>query len=87
MGLDITAVRRQYPTMQMIGGINKHALALGRDAIDEELKKLPFMLESGRYLPAVDHFVPPDVSWDNYRYFCERLRDLIERHQPQSADA
>jgi len=30
----------------------------------------------------VDHFVPPDVSWDNYRYFCEKLRDLIERYPP-----
>lgn len=83
MGLDITAVRRQYPTLQMIGGVNKHALALGREAIDADLAKLPFMLESGRFLPAVDHFVPPDVSWDNYRYFCERLRGLIERYPPQ----
>jgi uroporphyrinogen decarboxylase len=83
MGLDITAVRRQYPTLQMIGGVNKHALALGREAIDADLAKLPFMLERGRFLPAVDHFVPPDVSWDNYRYFCERLRELIEKYPPQ----
>lgn len=83
MGLDITEVRRQYPTLQMIGGINKYSLALGRDAIDQELAKVPFMLESGRYLPAVDHFVPPDVSWDNYRYFCDQLRALIERYPPQ----
>jgi uroporphyrinogen-III decarboxylase len=82
MGLDITAVRRAHPTLQMIGGVNKHALALGRDAIDDDLRKIPLMLESGRYLPAVDHFVPPDVSWDNYRYFCEKLRDLIERYPP-----
>ena len=82
MGLDIVEVRRRYPTLQMIGGIDKHRLALGRDAIDKELEKIPFMLESGRYLPAVDHFVPPDVPWDNYLYFCERLRDLIDRHPP-----
>ena len=77
MGLDITAVRRDYPDLQMIGGINKHALALGREAIDAELAKLPWMLERGRYLPAVDHFIPPDVSWDNYRYFCDRMRALL----------
>jgi len=82
MGLDITEVRKKHPKLQMIGGINKYALALGRDAINAELEKTPFMLESGRYLPALDHFVPPDVSWDNYRYFCERLRDLIERYPP-----
>ena len=83
MGLDITEVRRRYPTLQMIGGLEKHRLALGRQAIDRELAKVPSMLASGRYLPAVDHFVPPDVSWDNYRYFCEQLRELIERYPPQ----
>ena len=36
-GLDITEVRRQHPTLGMIGGINKFALAHGRDAIDKEL--------------------------------------------------
>jgi len=87
MGLDITEVRRRYPALQMIGGIDKHQLALGREAIDRELSKVPFMLESGRYLPAVDHFVPPDVSWDSYRYFCERLRGLIERYPPVPAAA
>jgi uroporphyrinogen decarboxylase len=85
MGLDICELRRQHPTLGMIGGINKYALALGRDAIDEELRKVPSMLESGRYLPAVDHSVPPDVSWDDYRYFCERLRELIERYPPAPA--
>jgi len=79
MGLDITEVRRQYPTLQMVGGLNKAVLAHDRTAMDRELEKVPFMLESGRYLPAVDHFVPPDVSWDNYRYFYERLRELIWR--------
>ena len=83
MGLDITEVRRQYPTLQMIGGVDKSKLAHGREAIDEDLKKIPFMLESGRYLPAVDHFVPPDVSWENYQYFAEQLRGMIEKYVPQ----
>jgi uroporphyrinogen decarboxylase len=85
MGLDITSVRKRFPKLQMIGGIDKHALALGKEAIDHELLKIPFMLESGRYLPALDHFVPPDVSWDNYRYFCEKLHGLIEHYPPKPA--
>jgi uroporphyrinogen decarboxylase len=83
MGLDIASVRKQYPALQMIGGIDKHQLALGRAAIDAELEKIPGLLESGRFLPAVDHFVPPDVSWDDYCYFCERLKGLIERYPPE----
>jgi len=86
MGLDLSAVRREYPDLQMIGGIDKHQLALGRAAIDAELEKIPGLLESGRYLPAVDHFVPPDVSWSDYLYFCERLRELIERYPPEPGE-
>ena len=81
-GLDITEVRRQYPHVGMMGGLDKFALAHGRDAIDKELEKVPYMLEQGRYLPGLDHGVPPDVSWDNYRYFFERLRDLIWKYPP-----
>ena len=84
MGLDITRVRRDYPRLQMIGGIDKHSLAFGREAIDRELEKVPFMLELGRYLPCLDHGVPPGVSWGDFVYFCERLRDLVERHPPSS---
>ena len=46
MGLDITRVRRDHPELQMMGGIDKHRLSLGRKAIDRELEKIPFMLES-----------------------------------------
>jgi uroporphyrinogen decarboxylase len=81
-GLDVTAVRRQWPKMGIIGGLNKHALAQGREAMDAELAKVPWLLEQGRYLPGLDHGVPTDVSWDDYRYFFDRLRTLIYRYPP-----
>ena len=84
MGLDITEVRRQYPELQMVGGLNKAVLAHDRAAMDQELEKVPWMLEQGRYLPAVDHFVPPDVSWGTYRYFYERLREMVWEYSPAS---
>ncbi len=59
----------------MIGGIDKRTLARGREAIDRELAtKLPLTSEGG-YLPTVDHGIPPDVSWDNWRYYWERKRE------------
>lgn len=79
-GLDLTEVRRQYPELGMLGGLNKFALAGGREAIDKELEKLPFMLENGRYIPGLDHGVPDDVFWDDYRYFYDRLREMIWRY-------
>lgn len=41
------------------------------------------MLAQGRYLPGLDHGVPPDVSWDSYRYFYDRLRPMIAQHPPR----
>lgn len=83
-GMDITEVRRRHPKLGMMGGINKFALAHGREAIDKELEKVPFMLEQGRYIPSLDHGVPPDVSWDDYRYFYDRLRELIWKCPPSA---
>lgn len=77
-GLDLASIARQYPELQMIGGIDKRALAAGPEAIEAELAKLPSLLERGRYIPAVDHGVPPDVSWANYRRFAERLGAILD---------
>jgi uroporphyrinogen-III decarboxylase len=49
---------------------------------EDMCSKIAFMLERGRYIPGLDHGVPPDVSWDNYRYFYERLRELIWKYAP-----
>ena len=83
-GLDIREVRKHFPDIGIIGGLNKHALAGGRDAIDRELESVPFMLEQGRYIPSLDHGVTNEVSWGDYRYFYDRLRDLIWKY---SSDA
>jgi uroporphyrinogen decarboxylase len=82
-GLDITESRRRYPQLGMIGGVDKHAFIHGRAGVDKALEHIPFMLESGRYIPAVDHEVPHDVSWDTYRYYCERLREMVWNYPPQ----
>ena len=76
-GLDITQVRREYPTMGMMGGLDKHVLESGRKEMDKELEKVPYMLERGYYIPCLDHGVTNAVSWDNYRYFYGRLKEII----------
>jgi len=82
-GLDLLEVRRRFPRLGIMGGLNKAAVAHGRAAIDEELKKVPALLQQGLFLPSLDHGVAPDTSWDNYRYFYDRLRDLIWKHVPE----
>ena len=84
-GLDITEQRLKHPKLGMIGGIDKHVFIYGRTAVDRELEKVPFMLQNGRYIPAVDHEVPYDVSWDTYCYFCKRLRELVWKYPPNAS--
>ena len=83
-GLDILESRRRYPALGMIGGVDKAALIEGRTGADRALEPVPAMLEAGRFIPAVDHEVPHDVSWDTYRYFCERLREMVWNHPPRA---
>ncbi|MCG2766821.1 MAG: hypothetical protein L6435_00340 [Anaerolineae bacterium] len=77
-GMDVVEVRKAYPRLQMVGGLDKTKLAAGPEAIDVELEtKVPFMLRSGGYWPAVDGNVDPDVSWENFCYYRRRLDDMI----------
>jgi uroporphyrinogen decarboxylase len=79
-GMNVEEVGRQYPTLQILGGIDKRALAQDHAAIDRELeRRLPFLLQRGGYVPTVDHHVPPDVSWSNFAYYRQRVADLCER--------
>jgi uroporphyrinogen decarboxylase len=76
-GCDVNVWREKYPTLGMMGGIDKRALALGPKAIDRELARIRPAVEKGRYIPDLDHLVPDDVSWENYCYYAEALKRLV----------
>jgi hypothetical protein len=78
-GLNVVEIREAYPRLQILGGIDKVQLARGRQAIEEELaaKVTPEMLRQGGFIPMVDHSVPMDISWDSFRYYRERLREIV----------
>jgi len=81
-GMDIVEIRKQYPELLIQGGLDKNKVAEGKEAIDLELEsKLPFMLAHGGYIPYCDHLVPPTVSWANFQYYREKVRQYIERYQ------
>ena len=61
----------------MGGTIDKRALAKGKEAIREEvMSKVPFLLEQGGYFPTVDHTVPMDVTFENYCYYINLMREV-----------
>ena len=77
-GVDVVALKRTYGEKLVLhGGIDKRAVAAGRDAIDREMERIRPAYELGGYIPHVDHSVPPDVSWDSHQYYLDKRRRLV----------
>jgi hypothetical protein len=77
-GMDVVKFRKEYGNdLLMIGGIDKRALIHGEKTIDAELARIAPLIEKGGYIPWLDHSVPPDVSFDNFLYYMDRLERLI----------
>ena len=76
-GMDVVKIGRQYPGLQIWGGLDKRALAKDKTAIDKELRRviLP-MKKRGGYAASLDHGVPSDVSFENYLYYVKRLQEI-----------
>ncbi|NCO40953.1 MAG: hypothetical protein COZ06_03220 [Armatimonadetes bacterium CG_4_10_14_3_um_filter_66_18] len=74
---DVARVRDRFPTVGCVGGLNKQAMAEGKEAIDREVARARTFIEKGRFIPGPDHFVLSDVTFANYRYFMEQLREVV----------
>lgn len=81
-GCDIDEARRRHPNLGIIGGLAKEAMIRGRATIDREIERARHLISLGRLIPGPDHFVQSDVSWENYRYFMERLREAVMTTKP-----
>ncbi|MBI4028516.1 MAG: hypothetical protein HY360_26250 [Verrucomicrobia bacterium] len=77
-GMQPVALREQFGRrVKMIGGIDKREIARGKEAIDAELARLKPVMDEGGYIPAIDHSVSADISFDNYRYFIDAIRKMM----------
>jgi len=85
-GCDVVSLHSKYPNIAFQGGINKMALAEGKEAIDEELLRIEPLLSQTGYMPCLDHAIPPKVSYENYCYYTKRLRELIFKHKRVMVD-
>lgn len=76
-GMDVVEVRKAFPPLQILGGIDKRELARSKDAIDQELeRRISPLVGVGGYIPCCDHSVPPDVSWECFAHYRRRLTEL-----------
>lgn len=80
-GMDIVKIAGQFPDLIIAGGIDKREIAKGPAAIDRELEaKLPAIFRRGGYLPSMDHHVPPEVGYADFRYYIARVQELYAKH-------
>jgi hypothetical protein len=77
-GMDIVKVRKEYPRLQILGGVPKSEIAKGRAPVDEILRPAEAVLKTGGYIPFGDHFIPPEVPWEGFKYYRTRLNGMIE---------
>jgi uroporphyrinogen decarboxylase len=78
-GMDVNYFRAEYGNdLIIMGGIDKRALITGPKDIDAEIKRIAPMVEKGGYIPWLDHSVPPDVSFDNFLYYMDKLEKLVD---------
>jgi uroporphyrinogen decarboxylase len=75
--MDAGKLRHQYgQEIVMWGNVDKRALAQGQTAIDAEISRLAPVVESGGFIPLVDHGVPDDVPYENYLYYLEQRKQM-----------
>jgi uroporphyrinogen decarboxylase len=80
-GMDVVEIRKQYGKhIGFFGGMDKRTLAGTREQIKAEVvPKLETCFGDGGFIPACDHAIPPDVSFDNYRYYRDLVREVSEQ--------
>jgi len=80
-GMDVLAARKKYPELQIMGGVPKSRIVYGKIEIDRFLEDIAELLKSGGYIPHGDHLIPPEVSWEDFRYYREKLNFLIDERR------
>ncbi len=75
---DLISYRKTYPKLAMMGGFDKNTLYKGTNAIDKELEQTEWLINQGGYIPFADHSIPPNSTWENFKYYREKLKKIID---------
>jgi uroporphyrinogen decarboxylase len=76
---DPVRLRKKFGrSLRLWGGVDKRELTKDKRAIDAHLCALAPLVEEGGYIPTVDHTVPPDVPLQNFMYYMQRKKALLE---------
>ena len=80
-GMDMVRTRRQFgPKLAFMGGIDKHVLRRGHEAITAELEhKIPPMVRTGGCVLALDHRIPNGTPLEAYRFYVAKAWEIMNR--------
>ncbi|MGE5598288.1 MAG: uroporphyrinogen decarboxylase family protein [Bacteroidota bacterium] len=75
---DPAVLRRRFgKDLRMMGGVDKHVIPLGEEAIRRHLSALRPLVEEGGFIPMPDHRVPPDCSLAQFRTYTRVFREVF----------
>ncbi|MBN2852521.1 MAG: hypothetical protein JXQ23_07285 [Clostridia bacterium] len=67
--------------VKIFGGVNKHVIPAGKDAIREHLLSLKPCVDEGGFIPIPDHRIPPDCSLSSMYEYIEVFNDVFNRRK------
>ncbi len=77
-GMDYRMVRRRYGRpLILFGGIDSRSLLGGAREIEKAVEQIAPLVKQGGCLPFLDDKVRPNISFDAYRYYRQRLQMIV----------
>jgi len=74
-GVDGDKIRALYPDVRLVGHFNKLVMNQGEEAMRAEFERLVPLMQTGGFIPSVDHQTPPGVSLEQYRSYLRLLTE------------
>lgn len=76
--VDGMKLREKFPRFLFIGHYDKMVMNQGDDAMRAEFERLQPLMQTGGFIPSVDHQTPPGVSLEQYRSFLRLLNEYTQ---------
>jgi len=74
-GVDGLRLRRQFPRLRLVGHFDKMTMNRAEADMRAEFERLVPLMQTGGFIPSVDHQTPPGVSLEQYHGYLRLLEE------------
>lgn len=78
-GVDVAQLRRDHPTLRMLGAFDKTTMNQGEAAMRQEFERLLPVAKKGGFVIGCDHQTPPGVSLDDYQLYVKLFNEYARQ--------